>query len=306
MSDPLAGATVLVVDDAPESLRLLVDTLDAEGMRVLIATDGASAIELLDHALPDLILMDAVMPAMDGFTTTQRIKADPRFAHLPVIFMTGLNESEHAVKGLAAGGVDYVAKPVVIDVLIARLRVHLANARVRRGSQVALDNTGRPIVALDDQFHTLWCTPRGEAMLSAAFPEFAEDRMLPAPVIDALAQLQSPDRVGQRMTRVDLENGRIEFTFMGHQASGENLFLLSASREGVGRRVLADRHGLTPREAEVLLWISRGKSNRVISDILEISPRTVNKHLEQVFEKLGVENRASAAALAVGTLARWS
>jgi DNA-binding CsgD family transcriptional regulator len=72
--------------------------------------------------------------------------------------------------------------------------------------------------------------------------------------------------------------------------------------EGAEERLLASRHGLTDREAEVLLWISRGKANRQISEILGISPRTVNKHLEQVFEKMGIENRASAAAAAVKTL----
>ena len=140
-------------------------------------------IDLLDHAMPDIILMDAMMPGLDGFATTLRIKTDPRFAHTPVIFMTGLTESEHVVQGLEAGGVDYVSKPIIVDELIARLRVHLANARVTRGSQVALDYTGRPLVALDDEGQTLWCTPLGEAMLTAAFPGFAAGRTLPAPVV---------------------------------------------------------------------------------------------------------------------------
>jgi DNA-binding NarL/FixJ family response regulator len=306
VADPLLGATVLVVDDAPESLRLLVDTLEGEGMRVLIATGGAAAIDLLNRALPDLILMDAIMPKMDGFATTLRIKADPQFAHLPVIFMTGLSESEHVVQGLKVGGVDYVSKPIVVDELIARLRVHLANARVTRGSQVALDYTGRPLVALDDQYRTLWCTPRGDAMLTAAFPEFAAGRILPASVTVALSRLQATDSTARAPTRIDLEDGHIEFTFMGRHASGERLFLISEVCDNAVQRVLADRHGLTAREAEVLLWISRGKPNREISEILGISPRTVNKHLEQVFEKLGVENRASAAAFAVSTLSRWS
>jgi DNA-binding NarL/FixJ family response regulator len=306
VANPLAGSTVLVVDDAPESLRLLVDTLEAEGLRVLIAIGGAAAIDLLDHAMPDLILMDAVMPGMDGFATTLRIKTDPRFAHTPVIFMTGLTESENVVQGLEAGGVDYVAKPIIVDELIARLRVHLANARITRGSQVALDYTGRPLVALDDQNQTLWCTPLGEAMLTAAFPKFADGRTLPNAVTVALGRLQATDLAARATTRIDLEDGHIEFTFMGHHASGERLFLISKASDGAVQRVLADRHGLTAREAEVLLWISRGKPNREISEILGISPRTVNKHLEQVFEKLGVENRASAAAFAVGTLSRWS
>lgn len=83
----------------------------------------------------------------------------------------------------------------------------------------------------------------------------------------------------------------------------EVLVRLNLIREGADLERLRDRYGLTQREAEVLLWISYGKPNRVISEILGISPRTVNKHLEQVFEKLGVETRAAAAAFAVRTIA---
>jgi DNA-binding response OmpR family regulator/DNA-binding CsgD family transcriptional regulator len=305
VADPLAGATVLVVDDTPDTLRLLVDTLEAAGLRVLIATSGMAALELLDNALPDLILMDAMMPELDGFGTTRRIKSDPELAHLPVIFMTGLSESEHVVQGFEAGGVDYVSKPIIIDELIARLRVHLANARITRGSQVALDHAGRPLIAIDEQCRILWCTPRGEAMLKVAFSEFEAHRSLPPHVAAALGRLSLSDRAAQAIARIDTDDGRIEFTFMGDHPGGERLFQLSEASDIAGQRLLADRHGLTAREAEVLLWISRGKPNRQISDILTISPRTVNKHLEQVFKKLGVENRAAAAAIAVGTLSRW-
>src|SRR5688572_19408741 len=114
--------TVLVVDDTPESLGFLTDTLDGAGYTVLIATDGESALRLVDQITPDLVLLDAVMPGLDGFETCRRLKKKPSLAHLPVIFMTGLSETEHVVKGLAAGGVDYVAKPIVVEELLARMR----------------------------------------------------------------------------------------------------------------------------------------------------------------------------------------
>jgi len=134
-----SGATILVVDDTPESLRFLTATLERAGMTVLIAVDGFAALDLLDHVTPDLVLMDGAMPGLDGFETTQRIKADGRFRSLPVIFMTGLTETEHVVRGLEAGAVDYVHKPIVVDELLARVSVHLANARISQGSQLALD-----------------------------------------------------------------------------------------------------------------------------------------------------------------------
>ncbi len=291
-----AAATILVVDDTLESLSFVTATLEAAGMAVLVASDGAAALQSLALIVPDLVLMDANMPVMDGFETTRRIKADPRLAGLPVIFMTGLTETEHVVRGLAAGGVDYVQKPVVVEELLARIRVHLGNARIARGSQAALDQSGRPLLALDAAGNILWSTPRTMTILT----EHVGGDVLPAPIADALLRLiESEDPRGFRHP---IPGGELEFTLLTRSGPDEWLFRLSETREGDEERLLAARHGLTDREAQVLLWISRGKANREISEILGISPRTVNKHLEQVFEKMGIENRASAAAAAVKTL----
>jgi CheY-like chemotaxis protein len=251
--EPYHGATVLVVDDAPDSLRYLVDALRGAGMRVLIATNGASALELLDHVLPGLILIDAIMPEMDGFAATRLIKADMRFAHLPVMFMSGNSESNNVVQALEAGGVDFVSKPIILDELIARLRVHLRNARVAHGSQIALDFAGRSMIALDEKCRASWSTPLGEAMLANDFPEFAFDRTLPDHVIRALCQFHPPDREAGTTTRFNLDDGWVEFTLLGHYSSDEWLFLISKASDGWEQPLLASRHALTSREAEVLL-----------------------------------------------------
>ena len=133
--EPLATpdrGTVLVVDDAPETLRLLCDTLEASGYTVLVARDGETAIKRLGYVLPDAILLDGVMPGVSGFETCQRIKAEPAWAHIPVIFMTGLAETEHIVAGFDCGGVDYVVKPVREAEILARLHTHTRNARMSR------------------------------------------------------------------------------------------------------------------------------------------------------------------------------
>lgn len=295
-----AGATVLVVDDTPESLRFLTTILEGAGITVLIAIDGAVALDLLEHVVPDLILMDAMMPGLDGFETTRRIKADRRFGHVPVIFMTGLSETEHVVRGFAAGGVDYLSKPVVIDELLARVGVHLTNARVAHSSQTALDLSGRPAFALDGAGRPRWFTPLAAAMIERLFPGWSPQMAalpaaLAAPVLPLLE-----GTVGRVV--IDVDEARLECVLLRRNGEDEWLFRLNEQREGDQERLLAVRHGLTSREAEVLLWISRGKQNREMSEILNISPRTVNKHLEQVFRKLGVENRSSAAAIAVKTL----
>jgi DNA-binding NarL/FixJ family response regulator len=298
-------ATILVVDDTPESLRFLTATLERAGMTVLIAVDGLAALDLLEHVTPDLVLMDAVMPGLDGFKTTRRIKSDGRFRHLPVIFMTGLTETEHVVRGLEAGGVDYVHKPIVVDELLARVSTHLANARVAQGSQLALDTAGRPSFAVDDAGATLWLTPLASAMIERLFPGWApHDGRLPEQLAATVRQLQQSNAPSGAQASLKVGESNVECTFLRQGSAEQWLFRLTERREGDAERLLAERHGLTSREAEVLVWISRGKQNREISEILHISPRTVNKHLEQVFEKMGVENRASATAIAVSTLSQ--
>jgi DNA-binding NarL/FixJ family response regulator len=304
-SPSASGATILVVDDTPESLQFLTATLEHAGMTVLIAVDGLAALELLEHVTPDLVLMDAVMPGLDGFSTTQRIKADGRFRHLPVIFMTGLTETEHVVRGLEAGAVDYVHKPIVVDELLARVSVHLANARIAQGSQLALDTAGRPSFAVDERGETGWLTPLAIETIERLFPGWSPREVrLPAPLDAMIRRLQAGDAPVGAQASLEIGDSVLECTLLRQTTAHHWLFRLTEKREGDAERLLAERHGLTWREAEVLFWISRGKQNREVSAILNISPRTVNKHLEQIFEKMGVENRASATAIAVGTLSR--
>ncbi len=201
------GDIALIVDDVPENLALLSDALSEAGYTVLVATDGLSALDLLQRVTPDIILLDAVMPGIDGFETCRRIKERGELRHVPVMFMTGLTETEHVVQGFDAGGLDYVTKPIAPAEVLARAASHIRNARL-------------------------------------------------------LAQVTSA----------------------GYVASIE-------------------QYQLTPRETDVLAWVAKGKTNRDIGEILGMSPRTVNKHLEHIYVKLGVETRSAAAALAVGKLA---
>ena len=286
--------TILVVDDTPETLGLLTDTLDHAGFTVLIATDGHSALELLDQITPDLVLMDAVMPGLSGFESCRRIKQEKMLANLPVIFLTGLSESAHVVEGLAAGGVDYVTKPIVVDELLARIRVHLANARAAQGAGEALDASGRFLFATDRTGKLLWCTPKAKEILA----DTGLQGMLTEHVM-RLRQQSSPT------ARVALEVGarRLEIAVVSSVGPNEWLFRLTESAVVVEEHVLQRTLAISSRESEVLLWVSRGKSNREIGEILTISPRTVDKHIAQIFAKLGVANRASAAARAVKALA---
>lgn len=294
---------VLVVDDSPETLSFLTDALDEAGVTVLVALDGPAALSLVERVTPDIVLMDAVMPGMDGFETCRRIKQDNRVAHVPVIFMTGLSETEHIVAGFRAGGVDYVTKPIVTDQLLARMHAHLANARAAQSTRAALDATGRYLLAADGQGRVLWCTPQASRMMDTAFEGFGQPGFTLPPAACAWLRQQregkAPDAVVVEADQPDL---RLRIAPVGRIGADEILLQLTEETGGGDTDVLKRKLPLTAREAEVLSWVAGGKSNRDIAEILGLSPRTVDKHLEQIYAKLGVENRASAAAVAVRTL----
>lgn len=283
--------TVLVVDDTPDTLSFLTDALEGAGYTVLVATGGLQALALLGRIVPDLILLDAMMPGIDGFETCRRFKAGAAAA-VPVVFMTALSDTEHIVKGLDAGGVDYLTKPIVVEEFFARVRVHLGNARATRGALAALDATGSALLAIDRRGAVLWATPQARMLLPEAGASHLPDSIT--------AALQAAARPG---CTADLADAMpLVVHFVGLVGPDEMLFRLEKPDLRREDEVLSARFALTAREAEVLLWLARGKQNRDIAEILALSPRTVNKHLETIFAKLGVENRASAAVLAARAL----
>src|SRR5258705_10679428 len=182
----------LIVDDSPETLRLLTDALDGAGMTVMVALDGAAAMRIVDQITPDIVLLDAVMPGLDGFETCKRLKRDAGLEHVPIIFMTGLAETEHIVRGLEAGGVDYVTKPIAVEEMLARIRVHLANARLTQSAQTALDVSGRFLMAVSGQGRIMWATPQAQNLLSDNLPAGTDDELvLPDPMLQWLEQAQT-------------------------------------------------------------------------------------------------------------------
>lgn len=122
---PSSKPSILLVDDTPTNLEILVQVFDKQGYEVFVATDGESALEQISATRPDLILLDVMMPGLDGFETCQRLKANPATADIPVIFMTALTETPEKVKGFQMGAVDYVTKPIQHEEVLARVKTHL-------------------------------------------------------------------------------------------------------------------------------------------------------------------------------------
>ena len=281
-----------MVDDSPGTLGMLNAALEAAGYTVLLAQSGAAALALMDRITPDLVLMDAVMPGMDGFEACERLKRSRMNAAVPVVFMTGLTETEHVVRALDAGGVDYLTKPVAPAELVARVRVHLANARLTQSARAALDTTGRYLLAMDRSGNLVWTTPQAGTWLGAGQ---ATLELKPAnpPLPNAVVAWGLSCRP---LAFVAPRTGKLlEASYVGQVGANEILLRLTSVDQADDEQTLRSRLKLTAREAEILLWIGRGKTNRDIADILGLSPRTVNKHLEQAFAKIGVENRAAAA-----------
>lgn len=292
---------VLIVDDVPNNLNYLSTALTQAGFLALVALDGEMALEQLKLIRPNVILLDAVMPGMDGFELCQRIQDDPDLRDIPVIFMTALDDTEHVIKGLGTGAVDYVIKPVRPGEVIARIYAHLRRYRNAQQARQALESTDQAAVALDENEKILWMTEKARILMS----DLNEggvlcERELPM----RLAVWVSESLVGHRQDNshqgsFTTTSGILNVTLTRNTEHGCSLLLLKTESRKLNMTTVREQFGLTTREAEVLMWVAYGKTNRQIGEILEISPRTVNKHLDHVFVKLGVETRAAATAIAI-------
>jgi DNA-binding response OmpR family regulator/DNA-binding CsgD family transcriptional regulator len=290
--NPPPAQVILVVDDAPDVLHMLGEALLTEGYLVLSARDAGEALKRLEVTVPDGILLDAVMPGTDGFELCEQIKARREWAHVPVVFMTGLSDTDSILRGFASGGVDYVVKPLRLLEVMARLATHVRNARVARLARDAVDVAGMGTVVLDAQGRVAWRSPQAQRWLTQAFGAAG-----PLALEQAAQWLRTA--LSQDLCSIEFgSDDRLMARNLGSGGMGEAMLLLTSAQVNSPSARRLREVALTPRETEVLSWLAKGKTNRDIADILGMSPRTVNKHLEHVFEKLGVETRTAAAAIA--------
>jgi CheY-like chemotaxis protein len=276
ITEPRKRDIALVVDDSPETLRLLTDALDGAGMTVMVALDGAGAMRIVDQITPDIVLLDAVMPGMDGFETCRRLKRDAGLANVPIIFMTGLAETEHIVRGLEAGGVDYVTKPIVVEVMLARIRVHLANARLTQSARAALDASGRYLLAVSRLGKIMWATPQAQKLLSDSLSADADDDfVLPDPMLQWLEQVQK-GKAGSKAPVMAAFPGNelLKLQYMGKL--GPNEFRQRAAQAAIHGQARAERvfakarQGFRRRHAGGILQRTRPDGARGRSAVLAV------------------------------------
>ena len=191
---------LLLVDDEPTNLQVLRHVLQAD-YRLLFATDGARALQVAREQLPQLILLDIMMPGMDGYAVCRALKADPATAGIPVIFITALNDSQDETAGFDVGGVDYLTKPVSPPVVRARVRTHLSLVRMDELRETRLQivqRLGRAAEYKDNEtgLHVIRMSHFSKLLALAAgcSPAWAEDLLNAAPMHD-VGKIGIPDAV---------------------------------------------------------------------------------------------------------------
>jgi len=303
---------VLIVDDVPDNLAVLHDALDESGYTVLVATSGEQALQRAAQARPDIVLLDAMMPGIDGFEVARRLKADAMTAHIPIVFMTGLTETEHLVAALEAGGVDYVTKPIKPKEVLARMNVHLQGARrarqeARQAGQArnALDAFGYASITVRmPEGKLIWQTALAREMLLRYCGTSAP--VTPPAVLEWLRR-HLPDAQQRQIEppALAIAQGAASLSLRLHQQTGHDdegddwLIIMREVSDTAVIEAMSLSLKLTAREAEVLYWVVKGKTNKDIGEILGSSPATAKKHLERVYVKLGVETRTAAAGVAM-------
>ncbi|WP_303720783.1 PP2C family protein-serine/threonine phosphatase [Malonomonas rubra] len=147
--------TILLVDDSPINLDLLKETLDGLGYRLLEALDGPAAIAAAREEIPDLILLDILMPGMDGFEVCQRLHEEPQTEGIPIIFLSALDELEDRVRGLEIGAVDYISKPFRLEEVVARVNTHLTINDLKKKLQKQRDELEHELQQVADAQRSL-------------------------------------------------------------------------------------------------------------------------------------------------------
>jgi DNA-binding NarL/FixJ family response regulator len=314
--------TVMVVDDVPANVDVVLGFLYQSGYRVLVADSGYRGIEQLELELPDLILLDLMMPGMDGIETCVQIKERNEWRHIPIVMMTAADELSKKLGAFEAGAVDFLTKPIQPEEVLARVQTHLhirelqaqlesmnrsliqKNQELAEEIELRLDaekqleaSLEQALLISNKQGEVLFATRQAQLLLDTFFSSAPKHRVPP----ELQTWLIGPE-THKPLKVTNKKRGEIEVDHFALSSSGNLSLMRIEHRNGdKGPRALLAL-GLTAREAEVLYWITEGKTNPEIAIILDSSVNTVKKHANNLFAKLGVETRTGAARAALHVL----
>jgi DNA-binding CsgD family transcriptional regulator len=224
--------------------------------------------------------------------------------------MTGLTESEHVVAAFKAGGTDYVTKPVRVSEVLVRIMSHLQTSRQVHEARSVLDAFGQAAIAITPQNGKIvWQTPLARDWMNSYFWDEnslsdGSELSTPPKIVKWVTTAYQTDKSGKTLESLTIIQSAKRLILSPAEMTGDEQWMIVLREESDTAQIEALMHifKLTKRESEVLYWTIKGKTSRDIGDILGSSPRTVNKHLEHVFIKLGVETRTAAASLAASKL----
>jgi two-component system sensor histidine kinase/response regulator len=194
--------TLLIVDDSPENLKLLCDFLRGSGFGVSMAENGETALEQVNKDRPDLILLDVVMPGMDGFETCRRLKENEETKDIPVIFMTALANTSDKVKGFELGAVDHITKPLQPEEVLARITTHLTIQNLQRSLQKQIIERDKLIAELDAFAHTVAHDLKNPLGLVTGYVSFLENNWSAIPAEEIQEILQTIAQTGYKMSNI--------------------------------------------------------------------------------------------------------
>ena len=256
------GPSVLIVDDTPANLEVLAESLTDAGYEVSVATDGQRALERLKHLRPDLILLDVMMPGMDGFETCRRLKENSESRDIPVIFMTARADTVDKVTGFAAGAVDYITKPLQHEEVLARVRAHLT---IRSLQQRLEDNN----LQLQQEV-----AERRKAEQSL----HETNELLEQRVAERTAELETAlEEVGQLKDRLHDENA-----YLQHEIKLSHNFEEIITRSEIFRQVLSELEQVADTDATVLVLGDTGTGKELLARAVHSASRRADRPLVKV------------------------
>jgi putative two-component system response regulator len=258
---------ILAVDDEASNLQLLRQILQ-DHYRLRFAKDGARALELVREECPDLVLLDVMMPGMSGYEVCAALKADPRTASIPVIFVTALTETDDEVEGFEAGAVDYITKPVSPPIVRARVRTHLSLVRMEELRATRLEIVQRLGLAAEYKdnetgLHVIRMSHFARILgLAAGMTEKEADDLLHAAPMHDVGKIGIPDRILQKPGPLDPDEWKI---MQGHASIGAEII----GEHPSGMLALARNIALTHHEK----WDGSGYPNGLAGEQIPLEGR---------------------------------
>ena len=271
-----APCTILIVDDDPFGIIQLQALLKNSGYKLITASDGASAIEIVKRDSPDIILLDIIMPHMDGYETCRRLKKNEYSDSIPIIFLSGFNSTEEKINAFEAGGVDYITKPFSEKEVLVRLQTHLTLHRVNMHLVHELENRDEE---LQNQESKVQNTSTALKVLLSAIEEekkelaeriqFKAEKLI-LPKILEIAEEKNPEKKEALLDSIVYIFQELTKPFVpGGLELGKTL---------------------SPTELQIVNLIKQGKASKEISDICNISVSTIASHRKMIRKKLNITN----------------